>query len=184
MAKKTNPHIIPNKSDWDEVFLLMAYAMASTSHCVSHRVGCLLVKDKRIISTGINGTPAGCPNCDTLFPQRGPNTGFDRAAHHNFSEANEIHAEMNAIIFAAREGTNINGATLYCTTQPCANCLKNILQSGIKRIVYSESYDLANYSEYILAAIKNKKIEFVHKPVGANSKCLDFINKQITQNQK
>lgn len=181
---KQNSNIVPNKSDWDEVFLVMAYAMASTSHCVSHRVGCLLVKDKRIISTGINGTPAGCPNCDTIFPQRAENTGFNRAAHHDFSEANEIHAEMNAIIFAARAGANINGATLYCTTQPCANCLKNILQSGITRIVYAESYDLANYSEYILRAIHNKKIEFVHKPVDHGAPCLDFINKQIKQKQR
>lgn len=182
MKQKSN--IIPNKSNWDEVFLIMAYAMASTSHCVSHRVGCLLVKDKRIISTGINGTPEGCPNCDTIFPQRGKDTGFDRAAHHDFSEANEIHAEMNAIIFAAREGANINGATLYCTTQPCANCLKNILQSGIKRIVYAESYDLANYSDYILKAIKDKNIEFVHIPVNKKSKCLDFINERIMPKQR
>ncbi len=184
MIQQRTRHIVPNKSNWDEVFLIMAYAMASTSHCVSHRVGCLLVKDKRIISTGINGTPTGCPNCDTIFPQRGNDTGFDRVKHHNFSEANEIHAEMNAIVFAARAGANINDATLYCTTQPCANCLKNILQSGIKRIVYAESYDFANYSEYILRAIKDKKIEFVHKPVDRNSACLDFINKRVIQKQK
>lgn len=186
VAEKTQqkPVIQPKKTDWDEVFLVMAYALASGSHCVSHQVGCLLVKDKRIISTGINGTPEGCQNCDEIFPQKpkdGTDTGFDRAKHHEFSLANEIHAEMNALLYTAKNGGayNLHGATLYCTTQPCSDCLKNIMQSGVSRIVYAEKYDFANYSDFIKSAVQTKKIEMVHKPISLKSQCLNFIKERI-----
>lgn len=173
------------QSDWDEIFLLMAFAMASASHCVSRQVGALLVKDKRIISTGINGTPEGCPNCDEIFPPR-TSPLFDREKHHEFSTANEIHAEMNALLFKGKEGGgyNLGGATLYCTTQPCNECLKNLVQSGVSRIVYAESYSYSCYSDFIMNAIKQKKIKLEHKPIGKNSPAFLFIRNKLIQNQK
>lgn len=174
-----------NKTDWDEVFLLMAFAMASASHCVSRQVGALLVKDKRIISTGINGTPEGCPNCDDIFPHKS-SPKFNRATHHEFSMSNEIHAEMNALLFKAKEGGgyNLAGATLYCTTQPCNECLKNLVQSGVSRIVYAESYSYSCYSDFILNAIKLKKIQLEYKPISRNCHAFAFIRQKLAENQK
>ncbi|MCL2520949.1 MAG: deaminase [Spirochaetaceae bacterium] len=125
----------------DLIYLNMAKEMAKLSHCVKIKVAALIVKDGRILSTGINGTPAGTTNCDEKFDAE-----FDRDLHHEFSTYNEIHAEMNAIIFAAKYGVSIDGATLYSVYQPCRNCLKHILNAGIKYIVYSEDYDLAGYT--------------------------------------
>jgi dCMP deaminase len=173
------------RKDWDQIFLLMAFAMASGSHCVSRQVAALLVKNKRIISTGINGTPEGCQNCDDIFPSK-RDPGFDRAAHHAFSSKNEIHAEMNALLFKARTGGgyDLNGATLYCTTQPCDDCLKNIVQSGVTRIVYAESYDLSNYSEYIQNAIKTKKISLEHLPLKNTSPVFRFVQDSMLKGSK
>ncbi|GEM_PF-778972 len=169
-----------NKKDWDEIFLIMAFAMASGSHCVSRQVGTLLVKNKRIISTGINGTPEGCQNCDDLFPKKNSPL-FNREEHHKFSLDNEIHAEMNALLFKSKEGGgyNLQGSTIYCTVQPCNECIKNILQSGVKRVVYAESYDLSSYSDFIKDAIKKKKIELVHKPIANTSKAFVFIQNSM-----
>lgn len=182
MTQQNQPQ--KNKTDWDEIFLLMAFAMASASHCVSRQVGALLVKDKRIISTGINGTPEGCQNCDEIFPPKS-SPKFNREKHHEFSTVNEIHAEMNALLFKGKEGGgyNLTGATLYCTTQPCNDCLKNLVQSGVSRIVYAESYSYSCYSDFILDAIKRKKIQLVHKPISKDGRTFMFIQNKLT-NQK
>ena len=175
---------LDKNKDWDQIFLLMAFSMASGSHCVSRQVGALLVKNKRIISTGINGTPEGSPNCDELFPSK-TDPKFNRSEHHAFSSKNEIHAEMNAVIFNAKNGGySIDGATLYCTTQPCDDCLKNIIQTGITRIVYAESYDLSNYSDFILESIKRKGIELEHKPLYNTSKPFVFMQNQMVKTRR
>lgn len=119
-------------------FLKMLEPFSKLSHCVSKQVSALIVKDGRIISTGINGTAPGYTNCDSIFDKN----KFNRAEHHAFSEKYEIHAEMNAILFAASKGISLNGATLYCNLFPCWNCIKNISVTGIKQIVYSTNYDL------------------------------------------
>jgi dCMP deaminase len=132
--------------EWDKVFLNIAAEMATRSHCRSLKVGAVVVRDNRILSTGINGTPTGYVNCDELHPKR-DSREFDRERHHKFSDDYEIHAEMNAIIFAAKHGIPIDGATLYCTDSPCKNCLKAICNSGIIRVVFRNLYDLAGYDE-------------------------------------
>lgn len=180
--KKPQPK---NRTDWDEIFLLMAFTMASASHCVSRQVGALLVKDKRIISTGINGTPEGCKNCDEIFPPKN-SPEFNRAEHHEFSLANEIHAEMNALLFKGKEGGgyNLTGATLYCTTQPCNDCLKNLVQSGVSRIVYAEGYNYSSYSDFMKNAIRQKKISIEHKPITKDCFAFQFIINKLNENQK
>jgi dCMP deaminase len=150
------------KTNWDEIFLTMALALSGASHCVSRQVGALIVKDRRIISTGINGTPTGTPNCDDIFPPK-TSPKFNREKHHAFSTANEIHAEMNALLFHARTGGGkLDGATLYCTLQPCGQCLKNLMRSGVKRIVYAETYDLSSYSSELTQAMNQFGIELKH----------------------
>jgi len=122
----------------DQNFINIAKEIASASKCVSKQVGAVIVKDGRILSTGYNGTPPGYTNCTDHWD------GEYTKDHHEWSKTYEIHAEMNAIIWAAREGISINGATIYVTLEPCSDCSKNIIASGIKRIVYDKSYEHTN----------------------------------------
>jgi len=122
----------------DQNFINIAKEIASASKCVSKQVGAVIVKDGRILSTGYNGTPPGYTNCTDHWD------GEYTKDHHEWSKTYEIHAEMNAIIWAAREGISINGATIYVTLEPCSDCSKNIIASGIKRIVYDRSYEHTN----------------------------------------
>ena len=117
----------------DEIFMNIAYEIASLSNCVSMQVGAVIVKDCRIVSMGYNGSPAGYTNCNDVFTERGPK-------HTAWSNKYEIHAELNAILFAAKNGIAIDGATIYCTHQPCRECSKNLIQSGIKKIIYKTEY--------------------------------------------
>ena len=137
-----------------KIFLNIAKEIASLSHCVSHKVGVVLVKNGRILSTGINGTPSGFKNCDEVFEFN----NFNRNAHHDFSEKFEIHAETNAILFAAKNGISIEGASLYSTLHPCNTCLKMICNSGIKNVYYTEEYDLFNTDNYIDEMLKECNI--------------------------
>ena len=107
---------------WDSRFMEMAHVIAGWTSCYrpGRSIGCVIVKDKRIMTTGYNGAPAGL------------NT------RHELCYA--IHAEQNAIIQAAKLGVSIDGATLYCTHQPCSVCAKMIINAGIRRVVYQEGY--------------------------------------------
>lgn len=111
-------------------YLRMAAIWAENSYCQRRKVGCLVVKDKRIISDGYNGTPSGFENiCED---------------EHNVTKPYVLHAEANAITKLARSHNNSDGATLYVTDSPCIECAKLIIQSGIKRIVYSNQYRLTD----------------------------------------
>lgn len=126
----------------DTNFINIATELASASKCVSKQVGALIVKDGRILSTGYNGTPAGYKNCRDHWDNE------YTSEHHEWSKTYEIHAEMNAIIWAARKGISIEGATIYVTLEPCSECSKNLIASGITRIVYAKSYE-HNHSQTI-----------------------------------
>lgn len=134
-------------------FMSIAFIISQESKCCSWKVGAVIQKNDRIIATGYNGTPAHQPNCCEVARQRGwvdegPNGSLIiknqevRAIHSAWSNNNEIHAELNAILFAARNGIiALEGATMYITLAPCSQCAKAITQSGIKSIVYCEEYD-------------------------------------------
>lgn len=124
----------------DKSFINIAKEIAKASKCVSKQVGAVIVKDGRILSTGYNGTPPGYQNCCDYW-----NSEYTKD-HHEWSKTYEIHAEMNAIIWAARKGIAIEGATIYVTLEPCSECSKNLIASGIKRIVYEKSYEHTNSS--------------------------------------
>lgn len=112
----------------DQRYLRMARIWAENSYCKRRQVGCLVVKDKMIISDGYNGTPSGFENvCET--PE-------------NVTKPYVLHAEANAITKLARSANSSDGATLYVTAAPCLECAKLIIQSGIKRVIYSEHYRL------------------------------------------
>ncbi|NPA65976.1 MAG: dCMP deaminase [Epsilonproteobacteria bacterium] len=125
----------------DKNFINIAFEIASASKCVSKKVGAVIVKDGRILSTGYNGTPAGYQNCCDFWD------GKYTKEHHEWSKRYEIHAEMNALIWAARKGISIEDATIYVTLEPCSECSKNLIASGIRRIVYAKSYEHNNSPE-------------------------------------
>ncbi len=131
----------------DRNFINIAHEIAKASKCVSKQVGAVIVRDGRILSTGYNGTPSGYVNCCDYW------NGEYTKEHHEWSKTYEIHAEMNAIIWAAREGISIKGATIYVTLEPCSECSKNIIASGMKRIVYDIPYEHTN-SEVVAQFIK------------------------------
>jgi dCMP deaminase len=122
----------------DKNFINIAKEIASASKCVSKSVGAVIVKDGRILSTGYNGTPPGYINCNDYWDDK------YTKEHHDWSKTYEIHAEMNAIIWAARKGISIEGATIYVTLEPCSECSKNLIASGISRIVYETKYEYNN----------------------------------------
>lgn len=132
----------------DSRYIRMARIWAENSYCVRRKVGCLVVKDKRIISDGYNGTPSGFENvCED---------------DNNVTKPYVLHAEANAITKLARSHNNSDGATLYVTASPCIECAKLIIQSGISRVVYGEKYRL----EDGINLLKRAGIEVVYKEVG------------------
>ncbi len=112
----------------------LAGNLALRSHCVKAKVGAVLTKDTRIISLGYNGPPAGTHNCDLEWPEH----GCPRDSKGSCSLA--LHAEQNAILYAAKNNVPIEGCTLYVTLSPCIACARIIYTTGIKRVVYRESY--------------------------------------------
>ena len=128
----------------DKRYIRMASIWAENSYCTRRQVGALIVKDKMIISDGYNGTPSGFENiCED-------NNGVTKPY--------VLHAEANAITKIARSGNSSDGATMYVTASPCIECAKLSIQSGIKRVVYSEKYRL----EDGLELLKRANIEVVY----------------------
>jgi len=122
---------------WDQYFMEIAHQVARRTTCLRRAVGAVLVRDKRILATGYNGVPAGIEHCLTRGCLRAQ-LGIPSGQRHEICRG--LHAEQNAIIQAAKYGINIDGSTVYCTTQPCILCAKILINAGIKEIVYEESY--------------------------------------------
>jgi len=120
----------------------IAMLAATRSTCLRRQVGAVIVRDKRVLATGYNGSPAGLKHCLDIGCLR-DELGIPSGERHELCRA--IHAEQNAIVQAATSGTSIEGATLYCTTSPCVLCVKVLINSGIKEIYAGEGYpdDLA-----------------------------------------
>ncbi|NLI22586.1 MAG: dCMP deaminase family protein [Clostridiales bacterium] len=133
---------------WDARFIQMAELIAQWSSCLrkGRAIGAVIVKDKRIMTTGYNGAPAGVTTCR----ERGE-CMRDRLAIASGTRAElcyAIHAEQNAILQAAKLGISIDGATMYCTHQPCSVCAKMIVNVGIRRVVYVQGYPDAFAMEF------------------------------------
>jgi dCMP deaminase len=119
---------------FDSIFMKLASDIAQRSHCIKAQVGAVLVKDTRIISIGYNGPPSGTHNCDEEWPEH----GCPRDSKGSCSLA--LHAEENAILFAAKNGSQLEGSTLYTTLSPCISCARLIFSSGIKKVYFQKSY--------------------------------------------
>ena len=117
---------IDKRPNWDEYFMSLALLASCRSVCNRLKVGCVIVKDNNVLSTGYNGFISG-----------GPHNSIIRDNH----EQATIHAETNAIAFCAKRGTNINGSIIYITHFPCINCFKLLKSSGITTIIYNKDYN-------------------------------------------
>lgn len=131
---------------YDKAYLRMAIQWGKLSHCKRKQVGALIVKDSMIISDGYNGTPTGFDNCCE--------------DDHGKTRWYVLHAEANAIMKVAKSTNNSNGATLYITLSPCKECSKLVLQSGIKRVVYTRAYKDDSGIEFLRqAGVEVKQID-------------------------
>jgi dCMP deaminase len=140
-----------NQDKLDERYLAMAKEWSKMSHAKRKKVGCLIVKDEQIISDGYNGTPSGFDNnceevfytCDERDFYKDQEWELDRGKEKFFklkTKPEVLHAESNALMKLARSTNSSEGATIYCTYSPCFDCSKLIVQSGVKRFVYNETY--------------------------------------------
>jgi dCMP deaminase len=126
------------RPSWEEYFMSIARQVASRSTCLRRQVGCIIVLEKRIVSTGYNGAPAGLPHCEEvgcLRDSRGVASGERQEL------CRGLHAEQNAIIQAALHGTAVRGGTVFCTHKPCVLCTKMLINAGIRRVYYAEGYE-------------------------------------------
>lgn len=125
---------------WDLRFMEIAHTVATWSSCFqpNRQIGAVIAKNKRILTTGYNGASSGIKSCKEKGSCLRRELNIPSGTRHELCYA--THAEQNAIIQAARMGICIDGATLYCTHQPCAICTKMIINSGITRVVYQEGY--------------------------------------------
>jgi dCMP deaminase len=127
------------RPSWDEYFMSIAKVVAMRGNCMKRKVAAIIVKDRRVISTGYNGTPRGAKNCN----EGGcPRCNGMAASGTALDECLCCHGEENAITQAAYHGTSLKGATLYTTFAPCLLCTKMIINSGIAEVVYNEDYPL------------------------------------------
>ena len=124
------------RKSWTSYFMEITEMVATRSTCDRAFVGCTLVnKDNRIVSTGYNGSVAGNPHCDEV--------GHVLRDGHCIAT---IHAEMNALLYCAKEGISVKGATAYITHFPCLNCAKALIQAGIAKVVYKHDYRIDDYA--------------------------------------
>ena len=126
------------RPSWDEYFMQITELVATRSTCLRRKVGAIIVKNKRILTTGYNGPPEGLKHCDQLGGCLRDKLDIPSGERQELSRA--VHAEQNAIIQAAKLGISIDGGTIYVTNHPCFICAKMLINAGIKRIVYKEGY--------------------------------------------
>jgi dCMP deaminase len=125
------------RPSWDEYFMSIAEQVSGRSTCLRRATGAVLVKDKRILATGYNGVPKGLAHCEEVGCLR-EQRNIPSGSHHELCRG--IHAEQNAVIQAAKHGIAMDGATAYCTHQPCSLCAKILLNAGVVDIVYRDPY--------------------------------------------
>jgi len=143
----------------DEYFMEIAQVVAKRSTCLRQKVGAIIVKDKRILTTGYNGAPSSLPHCLDVGCLR-EQLNIPSGERHELCRA--VHAEQNAIIQAALHGASIANATLYTTHQPCIMCAKMLINAKIRKVVYGKKYNDERGLEFLKEAgveVKFKSIE-------------------------
>ncbi len=139
---------------WDEYFLNLVEVIGTRGTCDRGRSGCVIIKNKRIVSTGYVGSPVNTVHCDDVGHEMHIVTENGKESQHCIRTT---HAEQNAIVNAARFGTALDGATLYCHMTPCYVCAKMIINAGIKRVVCIKDYHKGGRSKEIF---KESDVEY------------------------
>ncbi|NLN83194.1 MAG: cytidine deaminase [Firmicutes bacterium] len=142
------------RPSWDDYFMEIANVVAKRSTCLRRQVGAILVKDRRILSTGYNGAPSGLLHCAEVGCQR-EQENIPSGQRHEICRA--VHAEQNAIIQAAIAGVSIDGAVCYTTAFPCVLCAKMLINCHVSAIYYSDGYP----DELSKALLKEAKIPLI-----------------------
>lgn len=140
---------------YKKFFMDIAIRCSEMSTCCSRSVGAVLVKDKQIIATGFNGVPSGIPHPKQCIRKK---LNIKSGQRLELSEC--VHAEANCIIQCARYAVSCENSILFSTTQPCADCTKLILNSGIKKVYYSEDYQLSDEFDFLRKMIDQSGISF------------------------
>jgi dCMP deaminase len=134
-----------NRPSWHEYFMTITRQVAERSTCTRAKVGAVIVRDKNILATGYNGSPAGLPHCldvgCLIYKSTTPSGDVEENCFRT------IHAEMNAIAQAAKNGASIRDADIYITHTPCIHCFKVLVNTGVKRIFYEKAYKLHTIEE-------------------------------------
>lgn len=157
--KSTKKYIRPS---WDEYFLNLVDVVGQRSTCDRGRPGCILVKDRRVLTTGYAGSPIGQPHCDDAGHEMQKAVNDDGTTSEHCIRT--LHAEVNAIAQAAKCGISIDGATLYIKFSPCYNCAKMLINAGIKRVVSKVKYHASDKSAKIFKKAK-VKLELIENKV-------------------
>lgn len=140
-----------NRPSWDEYFMEIVKIVGSRGTCDRGRSGCVITRDKRIISTGYVGSPIGLVHCDEVGHEM--HTVVHADNHESRHCIRTAHAEQNAIVQSARFGVALEGATLYCKMTPCYACAKMIINAGIKRVVCEEDYHAGQRSKDVFKEV-------------------------------
>ena len=152
------------RPSWNEYFMEIALLVRKRSTCLRRQIGCVLVKDKKIMATGYNGSPSGLRHCVEIGCLR-KQMGIPSGERHELCRA--LHAEQNAIIQAAISGINISDSTVFCTHFPCSLCAKMLINAKIAKIYYLEGYpDELSKSLLLEAKIPAEKIELSVEETG------------------
>ncbi len=161
MTREIEKYLKTKRPSWDEYFIGLANYVGTRSTC-SGQSGCVIVRDKRVISTGYVGSPPGLPHCGDI--------GHDMhtVINENGSQSEHcfrtIHDFQNAIAQAARFGMSVDGATIYVKLAPCYTCAKLVIASGIKRVVAEHDYHSSRNTKLIFKKAR-VKLEIINKKV-------------------
>lgn len=143
-----------NRPSWDEYFMQLTEVVGNRGTCDRGKSGCVIVKEKRILTTGYVGAPIGLPHCDEAGHE------MHTVEHADGSKTQHcirtVHAEQNALIQAARTGVPLEGATVYCKMTPCYVCAKLIINAGIVRVVAAKDYQAAVQTKKVFKEAKVK----------------------------
>jgi dCMP deaminase len=166
--------------------MLLAKLVSVRSTCNSRKIGAIIVRQNRILATGYNGAVHGAPHCTDMGPDfcLRRSIGAHDAEKYNYCLSS--HAEVNAINQAARFGTSLENASLYCTLEPCNWCFKQLLQAGIREIYYEESYDSKNkhFDQYWRKIMESHQGIRVFEQVNISPEALDMVWEVVSGSSK
>jgi dCMP deaminase len=150
------------RPSWDQYFMTITQQVAERSTCLRAKVGAVVVRDRSILATGYNGSPAGLPHCldvgCLIYESKNPDGEVELNCYRT------IHAEINAITQAARNGAAIRDADIYVTHTPCIQCMKVLINTGIKTVFYGQAYKLPTISELL----SHSRVKLIEVPAVQN----------------